>query len=212
MMCFSKELIYYSSEMKQYSLDVMVALLILLATVRCFEDLDARPQRRRLVVWGIVSGCTDLVSHPAVFVIAGTGLTLIFANRNRSWLAAIFAALIAALSFSIDYFAVLRPLRQSVYLHEFWQQGDFLPRPITFRSIAWVWKAFFLAFRTPADSKFPSSPQSFSDRCNGSDHRKPWLAAVRSYRRSFALGAAAARRISLSPSSYPICPSDALFS
>jgi len=162
-MCFSKELIYYSSEMKQYSLDVMVALLILLATVRCFEESrcsTTAPTTRRL---GHCLCCTDLVFTP--------GCVRNRRHRPHSHLLQIeiahgwqasFAALIAALS-SHRLFAVLRPLRQSVSSPRILgNRGDFSHDPLLSARLHGCGKAFFLAFRTPGGFNVPSSPQSFS--------------------------------------------------
>jgi hypothetical protein len=179
MMSLSKGLIYYSSEMKQYSTDVLIALLILMLTVRCFDVLNVKQLRSRMLVWGVISALLIWFSHPAVFVVAGTGIALIVAYRRDALFIAVTLSLVAAVSFAIDYFVVLRPLRQSVYLHEFWQQGGFLPRPIGLSSIAWMWRAFFLAFRTPGGFKVPIfTPFVFLLGVAAVVIRKRWLAAV----------------------------------
>jgi hypothetical protein len=236
MMSFSKGLIYYSSEMKQYSTDVLVTILILLATAWCMElpntvstarrrgprpalslsngyseDPDRSAEnpalrstsepasgsailaRTNLSVWSILSACLLWFSHPAVFIIAGTGIFLIAANRKTIPLTAIAAALIPAVSFAIDYIVVLRPLRHSTFLHEFWQQGGFLPRPIGFDSIGWMWETFFRAFRTPGGIKLPIlTPLVFLIGVLALLIRKPRLAAMLLLPPLIALASAAA--------------------
>jgi len=179
MMSLSKGLIDYSAEVKQYSMDVLVALVILAATVRCFQVDAPGDKRRGLVVWGVLSAILLWFSNPVVFVIAGTGIVLMVSNRRDARLIAAGGAAFAGASFAVDYFLVLRPLHQSAYLYEFWQQGGFMPRPINFRAIRWVWKAYLLAFRTPGGFKLPVfTPLVFLIGVVKLSARNRWLAAV----------------------------------
>ena len=80
-------LIYYSAEAKQYGLDVMIALAILLAALRFRE----RPGSwGRLITLGAVGVLGIFCSHPAVFTLAGCGIVLIIdLLRQRRFLAAL---------------------------------------------------------------------------------------------------------------------------
>ena len=70
---FNPRLIYYSSEVKQYIVDVVVTLALLLVAAPL---LESKIQKRDLI-WLAVAGFFALwFSHPAVFVLAGIGLTL----------------------------------------------------------------------------------------------------------------------------------------
>ncbi|MFZ2096372.1 MAG: hypothetical protein WAV05_07010, partial [Anaerolineales bacterium] len=69
----SPRLIYYSSELKQYSTDVLATLLLLILVPDCLDD-EVKP--RTLVTLGI-TGCLCLwFSHPSLFIYLGILLTL----------------------------------------------------------------------------------------------------------------------------------------
>lgn len=71
---FSDDLIYYSSEFKPYSLDVLVGLAITLATLAA---LGRRPTVR-LVVWlSVLAAAAPWFSFPSAFVVAGCGVVLV---------------------------------------------------------------------------------------------------------------------------------------
>jgi hypothetical protein len=72
-------LVYYSSELKQYSSDTLAVVLILLVTSIAVE--------RRFRGWALVAfvalGALPWVSFPAVFVLVGSGLTLCILGAHR---------------------------------------------------------------------------------------------------------------------------------
>ncbi len=73
---FNPRLIYYSSEVKQYILDVAVTLGLLLLAYRLF-DLNSKVQKRDFA-WLALAGFLGIwFSQPAVFVLAGIGLRAI---------------------------------------------------------------------------------------------------------------------------------------
>ena len=77
-------LVYYSAELKQYSSDVMIALIMYLLA-------DYYVQSRNLKIYGAISfgfvgAYAICFSHSSVFVLAGIGLTLIsFSIVRRQW-------------------------------------------------------------------------------------------------------------------------------
>jgi hypothetical protein len=157
MMSLSKGLIYYSSEAKQYSTDVVCCLLILLATLHALRGGG----RARRMAWFAVTGVFAIwFSHPSVFVFGGAAVTLLaaaFATRNRRWIKAIVIALTAAfISSAANYWLLLRPLRHSSALHDFWAREGFMPWPIAPRSFLWLWNTFFRAYGTPGGIKVPA--------------------------------------------------------
>jgi len=122
-------LVYYSSEVKQYILDVAVTLGLLLFADRLF---DPKPQKRDFL-WMALAGFAGIwFSQPALFVLAGIGLALvIFYLRkhdysNLGYLIGIGFLWVATIS--LLYFLVLRNLQQNAFIREYWQ-GAFLPFP-----------------------------------------------------------------------------------
>lgn len=125
----SWNLVYYSSEMKQYSSDVMIALLLVFLTGRCLRA-DARA--RDFWFLGIAGIFGMWMSHPAVFVLAGIGLALFYAVITKShpirvrWL--FILATLWGISFGLEYLISLRHLAASDYLMNYWKKA-FMPLP-----------------------------------------------------------------------------------
>jgi hypothetical protein len=123
-------LIYYSSEVKQYILDVTVTILLLLLAAPL---LRASP-RKRDVAWLALVGVVALwFSHPALFVLAGIGIAVaILALQRRDdsilqWVAGM--GILWLFTIALLYMLILRDLSQNAYMREYWQ-GAFLPMPL----------------------------------------------------------------------------------
>lgn len=122
-------LISYAGEAKQYSVDVAVGLLVLtLASDALRQGLSGR----RAVVLALVGALAVWLSHPAAFVLAGAGTTLILKEAlRRRTVPALFALGASACwfaSFVALYALSLRDLQSNSYLNTFWESG-FLSLP-----------------------------------------------------------------------------------
>lgn len=104
----SQPLIYYSSELKPYGSDPAVAALLWLAG---FWAL-AKPTGGRLALLAAAGALAIWFSHPAVFVLAGMGLTILCwslaAGGWRKLSPFLPALLLWAASFGLDYMFFLR--------------------------------------------------------------------------------------------------------
>jgi hypothetical protein len=129
-------LIYYSSEVKQYSSDVAITLALILLFIK-FADAKLDAQKATLLA------CAGAVviwfSHPALFVIAALGLTL-FAQAvrekdKRQIAALLLVAFIWALSLAALYFVNLRQLSTHQFFLDYWREG-FVPRDAS--AFAWL--------------------------------------------------------------------------
>ena len=69
----SPTLIYYSPELKQYLMDVLATLVLLLFAQKC---LESKAQTHSIVALGIAGSLVNWFSHSSVFVFAGILLTL----------------------------------------------------------------------------------------------------------------------------------------
>jgi uncharacterized membrane protein len=124
---FSDDLIYFSCEVKQYSLDLAVAIVLSLATLHAISQPVSRRTAWAMAFLAIAS---PWLSFPAVFIVSGCGLTLIisslFARRMRE--AAFWCAVGAvwAVSFVAAYNASLRVLSANTSMYVFWDFA-FLP-------------------------------------------------------------------------------------
>ena len=126
---FSPTLLYYSSELKPYMVDVAVAtaLVGLAAWVH-----SKGPTAKRLGTLAIVGTVAVWLSLPSVFVLGGLGLTLgVTYGRGKAWRTVAVLSLLAVLwlvSFAALYFLVLREAGGNPALRSHWSPA-FLPIP-----------------------------------------------------------------------------------
>ncbi|MFK8100902.1 MAG: glycosyltransferase family 39 protein [Saprospiraceae bacterium] len=147
---FCQPHIYYSTEVKQYSTDVLAAILVLRSTVQLFEDKSSRYLWRHiclgvLLIW---------FSQPVVFVLAASFLALslqVYQEKNSAvakWLLLIGSCW--AVSFLVYFFGFLKPSIANNDLQDF-HTTYFMPLNI-FAKTSWEWyaNAWFSLFRNPA--------------------------------------------------------------
>jgi hypothetical protein len=140
-------LVYYSAEAKQYAVDVAVCLAILLTAVGLFE----RPARAgRLVLLAAVGAAGILLSHPAVFALAGVALTLMGefgrARRPRAAAALAIIGIGWAALFAANYALFLEPLTRHEGLRDYWA-GAYMPRDEGVAAgIAWLGRSLYDVF------------------------------------------------------------------
>jgi hypothetical protein len=124
------ELIYYSSELKQYSSDAAIALLLTYLAIRFINNETA--QTRDFILLGAFGAAAIWVSHPSFFTLAGIGIALLVEKVMRrnfaplSWIFALAAVWLA--SFGLQYFVSLRGLAADDYLQYYWSKA-FAPMP-----------------------------------------------------------------------------------
>lgn len=141
-------LVYYASEVKQYSSDIMVALLSCLL----FMDMD----RKRLSVtqilkYGIIGAIVIWFSHTAIFVLAGIGTICFLISVRTHKILTVFRLLGVYLvwffSFACFYFISLRNLANKEDLFKSWEgRGTF---PSSFLDIKWLITSFIEFFHKP---------------------------------------------------------------
>jgi hypothetical protein len=148
---FCGSLIYYSSEVKQYSGDVAVTVVLLWLLWR----LVCRPlSTANLLGPSLVGAVAIWISHPATFLLAGGGLAMLaFAISERD--SRNFAKLCCvcgmwAVSFLACYLVSLHALSTDHTLLEFWR-SYFPPEPFWSRkSFFFLVDRFFTVFSDPA--------------------------------------------------------------
>ena len=119
---------FYSSDLKQYSTDVALALLIYLMAARYFKNNSTKN-----IVWLTVVGLIGLFfSHPAIFILSAIGLALVYQTwRDGRGFKKIF--LIGGLwvgVFLILYFVSYRYVGESTYNVSYWSNlGALMPIP-----------------------------------------------------------------------------------
>jgi len=131
---FAAPLIVFAGNVKQYSTDVAVAVLLLWIAV----DLTDRPvPRRRAVVAGLLGAGLVWFSQAGVLVVVAFALVLPFWQRRLALVLVPWGA--SALAVTLVGLASMSPSTRD-YLHRFWASG-FPPVPLA-RAVAtgWPWE------------------------------------------------------------------------
>jgi len=116
----NEPLIYYSSEVKQYSCDVAITLFLLWAIVRF---LHSEMRVRSFCEMGLLGAAGLWFSHPASFLLAGSSVVLLLAVWGKSsaylvrivWIFGLWS-----ISFALLYLFSLRGLGEDRVLGDFW--------------------------------------------------------------------------------------------
>ena len=125
----SPRLIYYSSEVKQYILDVAGTIILLYLAQPLFSG---HPERKHYIYLGLAGILALWFSHPALFMLAGIGsILLLRALQVRDWSQIGKVLVVGAVwlaNLGLVYLVSLRSLTQNRFLREYWQE-NFIPVP-----------------------------------------------------------------------------------
>jgi len=143
-------LIYFSSEIKQYSSDVAVALLLILITINIFDN---NYNTKYIILLGIGGAISIWFSHPSVFTFgAGIIILLVAITRNKRWDRLwwlVFACLLFGASLVINYFISLEALSKNRDFLDFWQHSFMPIIPRLWSDIRWFAYSFLRLFKNP---------------------------------------------------------------
>jgi hypothetical protein len=146
--CFSSTLIYYSSENKQYSSDVLFVLILLLAAHPCFQDSAQPKSFLQLAAIGIIA---MWMSHPAVFVLAAIGIVVIILPAfNKAWAKLLWPMLTCLLwlaNLSFLYIISLRQTAANKLVTSYWNDS-FMPMP-PWNNWGWFGNTLKSSFQDP---------------------------------------------------------------
>jgi hypothetical protein len=136
--CFSYQVVYFSQEAKQYSVDISIALGLSYTYMRLLTS--DRYTKVYLIIL-CVAGCVTIwISHPAVFVLAGIGtsMLLLFGHgKSRfSFGIVVFIFVIWILNFIIYYLLFLRTLTSNADLISYWERRTgFMPAALSISAL-----------------------------------------------------------------------------
>lgn len=122
-------LVYYSSELKQYSSDVMIAILLVFLAGRCLRE---RVRAKDFLILGFMGVIVVWISHPSVFILAGIGLVLFLEKLTRNdsvpwtWIFGLGSAWL--ISFGLEYLISLQYIVADEYLIKYWRKA-YIPSP-----------------------------------------------------------------------------------
>jgi hypothetical protein len=155
----SDDLIYYSTEFKQYSCDLMIALGCVL--LGCY--LGSRELTPRRLLTGAVLGIVALwASFPSVFVLAGVGLWLAGdAAIGRHWRRLAALALLGTIwvvSFGACYAVSRKLLAEGPFMWVWWDFAFLRLPPRSLGEAAGVFWQFVNVFTDPVGIMTPLNP------------------------------------------------------
>ena len=145
---FNPRLIYYSSEVKQYIVDVAITTLLLLLALPLFRE----PSRKRFTTLALVGIPALWFSHPSLFVLAGIGFALfLFYLRKRDFQnlrPTLGMGVLWLINLGFLFAITLNDLRRNSYMHEYWRDA-FVPMP-PWSDLTW----YVSSFQKNVDSQF----------------------------------------------------------
>lgn len=147
----SGPLIYYSSELKQYSTDVFITLLILYFVAR--NIYSKRLTTSNIFFLGVLGATVIWFSHPSVFILAGVGMSLALSSFFRKEWARVARLSISfsfwSISLTLCYMVSMRGLSNNAHMLNYWD-GGFMPfPPSSLNDIRWFVDSFFGIFNYP---------------------------------------------------------------
>ncbi len=146
----SDRLIYYSSEVKQYSSDVAVALALLLCAMSLLTD---ELTWKRVTALSLAGAAGIWMAHPAIFVAAGGGLVAFGLTAiRREWPRLARIALVGAVwaSSFIAVFAVsLNRLTQNPKHLRYWGSAFMPMPPVTLDAARWFKSTMMTVVENP---------------------------------------------------------------
>lgn len=125
----SGSMVYYSSELKQYSSDVMIALLLTYLSLLCIRQ---ESHARNIILLGLAGIFSIWVSHPSAFILPGIGLMLVVEKMLKKtysqirWLFGI--GIMWGGAFLMTYMLSLRYLIDNKFLQDYWH-NNYAPLP-----------------------------------------------------------------------------------
>jgi len=171
----SYEPLRFSREVKQYSLDILVALVLYIG----LDTVLSRPLRwGRALLCGLTGIGAIFTSHPAVFILGAMALfPLQQYLRKREWqrllpLGAVY--LIWGIGLGAFYWLFARNLHGSEGLANYWEYGyvPFPPRSVS--DLRWPLESFFTFFSNPGGFQYSAvAALPFFAGCVSLLHRDP---------------------------------------
>ncbi len=146
---FSVELIYYSSEARQYSSDVFISTFLLV--VFAIYNNKVGLKFSDIIAYGVIGALAIWISFTSIFLLSGLALGLLVVyllNKDYNKIKYLFSvSFIWIMSFILNFFVSLKSLSRNQDLLESFKY-DFMPLAYrSFYDFFWFFKAFYKFFR-----------------------------------------------------------------
>ncbi|MCJ8283135.1 MAG: glycosyltransferase family 39 protein, partial [Rivularia sp. ALOHA_DT_140] len=143
-------LVFYATELKQYSSDIAFTLLSCLLVMEMFRK---KLNITRIILFSLLGGLTIWFSHPAIFVLTGFGASYLLINASKTRKNQVFKILIIysswLVSFAVFYFVSVQSLNNNQDLMTSWSNAF----PSSVFDIIWLFDAFGKFFYDPLGFK-----------------------------------------------------------
>lgn len=154
---FSKYLIYYSGELKQYASDVVITLILYCVTIYIRQKEGFKT--RYVFVYGVVGAIAIWFSLPSAFVLAGVGTSLfVFSGLKRDWQRAGWLAssfLFWLVSFGAYILIYTHGISDNLSFQRTYWQNAFMPfPPLSISDVKWFADKFFGILQNPVGLTF----------------------------------------------------------
>jgi hypothetical protein len=135
LLCVGYMFIRYSTELKQYSTDILVVLSLILLALKA--NVQQTPMLRFCLVWLIAGSIAIWGSMPSVFVLAGVGgyyfFTLLQTKDYKKLVPLSMVALLWIVQFGLYYWFILKAQANSAYLQNYHKDYFLSATPTTFK-------------------------------------------------------------------------------
>ncbi|MFA5261947.1 MAG: hypothetical protein WC450_12030, partial [Candidatus Omnitrophota bacterium] len=147
---FSGSLIYYAAELKPYSIDVLITILLVLMTAA----FTPRPLTWGRASWMGAAGSVCLwLSNPSVFILGAVafcqGVAVFVTKQYRPLKYLCLTWFLWAVSFGVLYWVSFSGMAQDLVLFNMWK-NSFMPEPLlSMASLRWLKEAVAAFFINP---------------------------------------------------------------
>ncbi|MEO0142332.1 MAG: glycosyltransferase family 39 protein [candidate division WOR-3 bacterium] len=146
---FCDHLIYFSSEVKQYSSDVTIGLILIFIAL----SLQNHPKVKQILLLGLAGAISIWFSHPSLFVFLGCiialGIQIIKSKRKDYFFLILSAVFIWLISFLFNYTLNLKYVSQNQTLLQTWEKSFMPLPPKSIADLKWFCYVFLRLFKNP---------------------------------------------------------------
>ena len=158
LLSFGGSAIYYSDEFKQYSVDLMVTIIILIFVFNVYKN---NFNLKSNLFFGTAGSIVVWFSHPSIFVLSAVTLSLFISviikekfKSIKKLFYIVYAFLIWGLSFLLGWLFIVRATAHSGF-YAFWGFA-FAPMPIlSINDLLWYRNSIFATINIPISIHFP---------------------------------------------------------
>lgn len=152
----SNALIYFSSEVKQYAIDVGINLILYLIILKFSNSVLTK---KRILLLVLIGSISIWFSHPSIFILFTAGfLWMLYSVIKKNWNRVGILILISfcwILSFFIIYSIQLHYIASQKDMSDFWQYTFAPIPPLSKHDFSWYIETYLNLLANPLGASFP---------------------------------------------------------